>query len=274
MKLPLCPSLKPEDEHRHATPVGAEKHLFGDTLWVSVVDPHANIFGVNHFHLTNCGYARFEALYVIDGVVQLYGNKIPLDPEPDAGPWSDGRLRYEVVEPFEHIRISCDWAAFGFELNFKGRFAAFDYGDSVRGDPLKRACEFHSGHYEQAMNCRGSFEIRGGPAKGETREISCWSHRDHSWSDRFADTPEWEVEEKHVPVHFWPSIQLPDRHINVLGLYPENGRRPETRTFGGFVSSKEGNQALLAAKGEIGPDQGPKVRQSSSFRYELTMPDG
>jgi hypothetical protein len=101
MKLPLCPSLKPEDEHRHATPVGAEKHLFGDTLWVSVVDPHANVFGVNHFHLTNCGYARFEALYVIDGVVQLYGNKIQLDPEPDAGPWSDGRLSYEVVETGE-----------------------------------------------------------------------------------------------------------------------------------------------------------------------------
>jgi hypothetical protein len=274
MRFPLCPSLKPEDEHRHATPVGAEDHLFGDTLWVSVVDPDANIFGVNHFHLTNRGYARFEALYVIDGVVQLYGNKIPLDPGPDTGPWSDGRLVYEVVEPFEHIRISCDWAAFGFDLDFTGRFAAFDYGDSVRGDPLEKACEFHIGHYEQAMDCRGRFEIRGGPAKGETRDIRCWSHRDHSWSDRFADTPEWEVEEKHIPVHYWPSIQLPDRHINVLGLYPENGRRAETRTFGGFVSTEKGNQAMLAAKGEIGPDRGPKVRQSSSFRYELTMPDG
>ena len=79
MAFPLPPNLKPDDENRHATPVGAENHLFGDTLWVSVVDPKANIFGVNHFHLTNRGYARFEALYIIDGVKQLYGNKVPLD---------------------------------------------------------------------------------------------------------------------------------------------------------------------------------------------------
>ena len=133
---------------------------------------HFSVFdGVNHFHLTNKGYARFEALYVIDGVVQLYGNKVPLDPEPDGGPWSDGRMVYEVVEPFEHIRIGLDWRAFGFDLDFKGRFSAFDYGDSVRGDPLKKATKYHIGHYQQAMDCRGSFEIRGGPAKGETREM-------------------------------------------------------------------------------------------------------
>ena len=274
MAFPLPPNLKPDDENRHATPVGAENHLFGDTLWVSVVDPKANIFGVNHFHLTNRGYARFEALYVIDGVVQLYGNKIAFDPEPNAGPWSDGRLSYDVVKPFEHIRISFDGRAFGFDLDFTGRFAAFDYADSVRGDPLKKACEFHIGHFEQAMDCRGKFEIRGGPAKGETREIQCWSHRDHSWSDRFADEPEWEVAEKHVAVHFWPSVQLPDRHINVLGLYPENGRSPDTRTFGGFVSTAEGNRPLLSAKAEISPKDGPGVRQANSFRYEFTMPDG
>jgi hypothetical protein len=183
-------------------------------------------------------------------------------------------MTYEVVEPFEHIRISLDWRAFGFDLDFKGRFSAFDYGDSVRGDPLKKATKYHIGHYQQAMDCRGSFEIRGGPAKGETREISCWSHRDHSWSDRFADTPEWEVEEKHVAVHYWPSIQLPDRQMNVLGLYPENSRRAETRTFGGFVSTKDGSRPLLAAKGEITPSGGPEVRRAHTFRYEFTMPDG
>jgi len=274
MGFRLPPGLSPRDEGRHAPPSGAEDLFFADTLWVSVVDPEANVFGVNHCTLGNRGFARFEALYVIDGVVQLYGNRVPLDPEPDAGPWSDGRLTYEVIEPFEHIRISLDWSAFGFELDFTGRFAAFDYGDSVRGDPLKRATGFHIGHYEQAMDCRGSFEIRGGPAKGERRQISCWSHRDHSWSDRFSDVPEWEVKEKHVAVHYWPSIQLPDRHINVLGLYPENGRPAEERTFGGFVSTKDGNRPLLAAKGEISPGEGPQVRQAKAFRYELTMPDG
>ena len=42
-------------------PEGAEDRLFGDTIWVSVVDPKANVFGINHFHLTMKGYARFQA---------------------------------------------------------------------------------------------------------------------------------------------------------------------------------------------------------------------
>ena len=123
MPFELPKGLKPEDEFRHSPKKGAENLLYGDTLWVSVVDPEAGIHGVNHFHLTNKGFARFEALYVIDGVVQLYANKIPLDPKPDNGPWSDGRLEYEVVDPFEHIRISFDWKTFAFDLDFKGRFA-------------------------------------------------------------------------------------------------------------------------------------------------------
>jgi hypothetical protein len=94
-------TMKDEDEYRHPSPKPGSKRLWGDTLWVSTVDPVANIFGINHFHLTNQGFARFEALYIIDGVLQQYGNKCPLTPEADRGPWSDGVLTYEVVEPQE-----------------------------------------------------------------------------------------------------------------------------------------------------------------------------
>ena len=160
------PNLTNADEYRHPKPKGAEDILYGDTLWVSVVDPAAGIHGVIHSHLTNNGYARFESLFVIDGVVQLYGNKIPLDPKPDNGPWSDGRLSYSVLEPWNHIKITFDWEAFAFDLDFKGRFAPFDYADCVpNGDPLARVGPFHGGHYEQAMNCTGSFEIRRGPER-------------------------------------------------------------------------------------------------------------
>jgi hypothetical protein len=274
MAHPVPPGLTAADEGRHVKPEAAEGHVFGDTLWVSVVDPKAGLFGINHFHLTTEGYARFEALYLIDGVPQLYGNKFPLDPEPDAGPWSDGRLSYEVVDPFEHIRIQFDGRAYGFDLDFKARFGVFDYEDCVLGDPLKRATPFHLGHFEQGMSCTGSFEIRGGPAAGQTRQVECWSHRDHSWSDRFSDTPEWQVTEKHIPVHYWPSIQLSDRHINVFGLYPENQRRLEDRCYGGFVSSKDGNQAIPGVKAEISPNTGPGARRANSFRYEITLPGG
>ena len=52
--------LTADDEYRHPLVGGKNDDvLFGDTLWVSVVDPEAGIHGVNHFHLSNKGYARY-----------------------------------------------------------------------------------------------------------------------------------------------------------------------------------------------------------------------
>jgi hypothetical protein len=82
------------------------------------------------------------------------------------------------------------------------------------------------------------------------------------------------VKEAHIPVHYWPSIQLPNRHINVFGLYPENERRLEKRCYGGFVSTKDGNRAIPGVKAEISPNTGPEARRANSFRYEITLPDG
>jgi len=259
------------DEYRHAPPEGAEAGLWGDTLWVSVVDREANIFGINHFHLTNKGWARFEALYVIDGVQQLYGNKAPLTKELDRGPWSDGNLSYEVVKPLEEIRIQFDGPRYGFDLNFRGRFSVFDYEDSIKGNPLKRG-PGNGEHFEQGLHCTGSFEIRGGPKKGETRQLDSWSHRDHTWSTRFAEEPEWEWHQENTPGHFWPSIQLPDAHINVLGAIQGEASEGPFRQIGGFKSDKDGSRPMQAASCEaIFADNG---RTAIAFRYELTLPDG
>jgi len=273
MAFPIPKGLSKEDEGRHAVPQGAEGRLFSDTLWVSMVDPKANIFGVNHIHLTAKGYARFQAVFFIDGTLQAYGNKVPLDPEPDAGPFTDGNMTYEVIDPFEHLRISLDSDRFGFSLDFKARFPVFDYADCLAGDPLATATPFHRGHFEQGLQVNGDFEIRGGPSKGEVRQIDCWSHRDHTWSDRYSDTPAWKVEENHIPVHYWPSIQTEDKHINGFGLYPENPKDVEKKTWGGFVSTKDGNRPIKNVTAEIEPRTGPGTRAAKSFRYEFTMPD-
>ena len=182
-----------------------------------------------------------------------------------------------MVRPLEEIRIAFDGPRYGFDLSFTGRFPVFNYADCDRRDPLAFASGGrHGGHNEQGRHCRGEFEIRGGPAAGETRNIDSFSHRDHSWSPRFADEPAWEWEEGHNPGHFWPSIQLPDRHINAFGLvdsplsrsFPE-GQRP----VGGFVSDKDGGRALLNATCEV-LAEGAALRDQPMFRYELTMPDG
>lgn len=255
----------PEDEYRHSVPGVLEGGLWGDTLWVSVVDREANIFGINHFHLTNRGWGRFEALYVIDGVQQQYGNKCPIPEEPDQGPWSDGLLTYEVIKPLEEIRITFNGPRFGFDLTFRGRFPVFDYDDSVNGTPFHEAMA-HGGHFEQGMHCTGTFDIRGGPNKGETRQLDSWSHRDHSWSARFAVEPDWEYSQENNPGHFWPSIQLPDKHINIFGT-PD----PEQR-IGGFVSDANGSRAILGGSCErLMSDNG---RDAVAFRYTLQMPDG
>jgi hypothetical protein len=268
--------LTVEDEYRHSLKDAPSNVLFGDSLWVSVVDPVANIHGVNHFHLTDKGYGRFEALYVIDGVLQQYGNKHPLPVETDKGPWTDGRLTYEVVDPYNHIRITLDWDRFSFDLDFKGRFAPFNYANSSpSGDPMRVFDEYYGGHLEQAMDCTGTFQIHGGRAKGETRQINCWSHRDHTWTSRFNEPNSWLVEETNFATHFWPSIQLPDRHINVLGMYWQNGNPIGERANAGFVSDKNGSRPILDATGELyAPEGTESLRNADRFRYRLTMPDG
>lgn len=254
-----------KDEYRHPAPEGHSAGLWGDTLWVSVVDREANIFGINHFHLTNKGWGRFEALYLIDGVQQQYGNKHPLAKEADEGPWSDGLLTYQVVKPLEEIRITFDGPRFGFDLTFRGRFPVFDYEDSVNGNPLSHS-HYYGGHFEQGLHCTGSFEIRGGPNKGETRQLDSWSHRDHSWSTRFADEPPWEYSQENTPGHFWPSIQLPDKHINIFGVHRPDG------PVGGFVSDASGSRAILGGSCEV--LMSDNQRDAAAFRYTLQMPDG
>lgn len=254
-----------KDEYRHPAPEGHSAGLWGDTLWVSVVDREANIFGINHFHLTNKGWGRFEALYLIDGVQQQYGNKHPLTKEADEGPWSDGLLTYQVVKPLEEIKITFDGPRFGFDLTFRGRFPVFDYEDSVNGNPLSHS-HYYGGHFEQGLHCTGSFEIRGGPNKGETRQLDSWSHRDHSWSTRFADEPPWEYSQENTPGHFWPSIQLPDKHINIFGVHRPDG------PVGGFVSDASGSRAILGGSCEV--LMSDNQRDAAAFRYTLQMPDG
>jgi hypothetical protein len=253
------------DEYRHATPEPLKSGLFGDTLWVSVVDREANVFGINHFHLTNKGWGRFEALYVIDGVLQQWGNKHPIPQAPDKGPWTDGFLTYQVVKPLEEIRITFDGPRFAFDQTFKGRWPVFDYDDSVNGTPFHQAMA-HGGHFEQAMHCTGTFEIRGGPAKGQVRKLDSWSHRDHSWSARFAEEPAWDYAQQNIRGHFWPSIQTATQHINIFGTQDPNQR------IGGFVSNDKGTRAILGGTCEwLMADNG---RDAVGFRYTLKMPDG
>jgi hypothetical protein len=137
---------------------------------------------------------------------------------------------------------------------------------------LARIGPFHSGHFEQAMDCTGSFEIRRGPNAGEVRRNSCWSHRDHTGSDRFARPQQWQVREAHFASHYWPSIQLPDRHINFFGGYFENSLDPGHKAVAGFSSEENGSRPLLNATAEITPNDGTAaMRAAKAFGYREAL---
>jgi hypothetical protein len=233
-------------------PVGeATQRLWGDTVWLSAMDPEAGIRGVNHIHLTNRGYARFQAHYRIDGVRQSYACRAPARQDPTSVCWSDGRMSYEVTEPFRRVRLTLDTVRFGAQLDYQSRFPAFDYDDCAGGNPLwilKPVAGVHGGHYEQAALCRGTFEIRQGPHAGETRTLDCLAHRDHTWSDRFASPRGWDDEDMpDTAMHFWLILQFSDRDLHGVGFFDPGalGATHENTGRAGCESSARGNRLVL-----------------------------
>lgn len=269
--------VRPEDEYLHAAP-DRETGLWSDNFWLSICAREADVFGVNHVHAsTNRGYARFSTMLVIDGVPMPWANKVPLDTAPGApfARLTEGHMTYTVVRPLEEIRITYDGPRYGFDLTYIGRFPVFDYADSFGGNPLNSAM-YYGGHYEQGLHCRGEFEVRGGPRPGR-RPIDSFAHRDHSWTFRFSRETPWDVPPLGTPHslgHFWPSIQLPDKHLNSFGWMNPAFQPPIAGAprIGGFLSDARGSRAIRDATCEVRlEDDG---RTAMSFRYGFTLPDG
>jgi hypothetical protein len=269
--------VKPGDEYLHAAP-DVETGLWSDNFWLSICDREADVFGVNHVHAsTNRGYARFSTMLVIDGVPMPWANKVPLDVTPGTpfAQLGEGHMTYTVVRPLEEVRVTYDGPRYGFDLTYTARFPVFDYADSIGGNPLNSAM-YYGGHYEQGLHCRGDFEVRGGPRPGR-RPIDCFAHRDHSWTFRFSRETPWEVPplaRQQSLGHFWPSIQLPDKHLNSFGwMNPDfEAPIPGAPRIGGFLSDARGSRAIRNATCEVRlEDDG---RTAMSFRYGFTLPDG
>jgi hypothetical protein len=267
-------ALSTADEYLHAPPDGHEG-LWSDNFWFSVVDREADVFGINHIHASRShGYLRASAMYVVDGVHQQWASKQPLDRElGEFDVLGDGHIEFRVVEPFSRYRWTYDGPRFGFDLAYDVRFGTFDYADIPGGNPLA-AFETYGGHYEQALDCRGTFVARGGPREGEERRIDSWAHRDHSWTHRFVrDTP-WEPR-RHRSLanslgHYWPSIQLPDRHLNAFGWMRRDQRLPDgANPVGGWVGDAEGVRPIRDASCEARFEDDERTAFAFTFRFDL-----
>lgn len=264
-------ALTAADEALHPAPEGVEG-LWSDNFWFSVCDREADVYGINHIHAsTSHGYQRVSAMYVIDGVHQQWASRLPLD--PGANVLGDARLRFMVKEAFGRYRWTLDSPKFGFDLVFERRFDPFDYEDCLGGNPLA-AHESYGGHYEQALVCRGEFEAHGGPRRGERRRIDSWAHRDHSWTHRFQRPTPWERKRPRTVQdslgHFWPSVQLPARHLNSFGWLNPDHAVPEGRPrSGGWVADEGGSRPLRSASASTRLEDDARTAMSFRLRFEL-----
>jgi hypothetical protein len=137
-------------------------------------------------------------------------------------------LKFEFVEPFKKFRVSFAGARHRAELEFEARFPAFDYATG-RTDADGKRKELFINHYEQALVCRGKIE-----KGGETRELDCLGHRDHSWGFR---------DENKVGAWNWIAVQLPAMTINMSQV-----RLGEKKVASGFVSAADGNARIKSVE--------------------------
>jgi hypothetical protein len=271
-------ALTVRDEFLHEPPEGGDsERLWSDNFWFSVVDRDADVFGINHVHASlSHGYVRASAFYVIDGVHQQWASRQPLGGDPVFETIGDQRLSFRVEKPFERYRWTFDGPKFGFDLTYRKRFALFDYADCIGGNPLA-AYEAYGGHYEQALICEGEFEAYGGPREGERRRIESWAHRDHSWTYRFGRQSSWEPRQHRTLQrslgHFWPSIQLENRHLNAFGWMNSEQPLPDGASpVGGWVADADGSRPIVGAT--CVPRFEDDFRTAMSFLMTFQLGDG
>jgi hypothetical protein len=273
--------LAPHDEGLHHPPPEAADRLWADTVWLSVIDPSAGVWGFVHMHVSaNRGYGRFHAQLWIDGVQQVYVGKTTGGLAAGDMSWSDGRMSYEVLEPFERIRVALQHPAFSLDAQYTARHHAFDYDDCIGGSPLEGlapAAGVHGGHYEQAMNLRGVLQIHRGPAAGQTRRLDTLAHRDHTWSDRFSSEPPWQYPAGEAGLHYWLVLQFPQRNLNVTGFFDLSplGITRDVDAVGGFESSERGTRPITGcAPAPLDGGLAEPSGSSGPLRYRITFADG
>lgn len=214
--------MDPIDEkvHEYPKPLGAH---WKENWYFNFIDRERNAWGINHISLMrHIQKGRFSAFHVVDNEVLMYSNLI--DIEDNLKDLTDGKLRFEFIEPFKRFRVTFNGPIHQVDLSYDARFEAFDYGG---GRPAKpgRDKSMALNHYEQALSVKGAI-TKGGKA----RSIECLGHRDHSWGYR---------NESSVSGWNWIAVQFKDKTINMSRVVIG-----EAFMGSGFVSMSDGNSRI------------------------------
>ena len=236
--------LDPEDEYTH-TPEAAKN--YNESMYFNVFDPDQKVGGWFRIgNRPNEGYAEMSnCIYLPDGQVAFIFKRanIANNDAMDAG-----GMRFDVIEPFKHLRVSFDGEALlmanphdmatpkaAFKTNpmvpvkmsidFKG-LSPMHGGETVNldGSPLELDAEksFGRAHYEQHMTATGFIAV------GDQRwDIKGFGVRDKSWGPRFWQAIYW---------YRW----LPMSFNNEFGLQTTITGTPEGEIKGGGTVFEDG----------------------------------
>ena len=193
--------LEPIDEYMHE--LGPEPN-FNESMYFNVYDPKAGVGGwFRCGNRANEGHAEMTVcIYLPGGRVGFMFQRAKIDSN-DA--FDAGGIRFEVVEPFEHLKVSYSGKVVVLDepLQMADPKKAFtenpyaecevriDYtrvSDMVGGEPdTPREApgeEFARGHYEQLVAGKGVIRVG-----DEEFEIDGYGLRDHSWGPRYWQAP-------------------------------------------------------------------------------------
>jgi len=214
--------MQPQDEFVHEYPKPLDSH-WKENWYFNFIDRDAGAWGINHVSLERHKQTgRFTALHVVDGKMLLYSNVIDIEDElPEI---TDGKLKFEFVEPEKRFRLTFNGPRHQVDLEYTARFPVFDYESGAKDKSDKRR-ELSLNHYEQALFCKGALTL-----EGKERTIDCFGHRDHSWGYR---------NESKVGGWNWVAAQFPDKTIN-MSLVDLGDKKLSS----GFVSTTDGNARI------------------------------
>ncbi|MEO8601203.1 MAG: hypothetical protein ABI629_01365 [bacterium] len=191
-------SLAPSDEYMHAN---TGEPNFNESMYFNVYDRGARVGGfVRIGNRPNERYAEMTvALYQADGTA-LFNFKRPEIADNSA--FAAGGMRFEVVEPFKHLRVAYEGRAvyLAKPLDLEDPRAAFTgnphqavslaldwYGSSPMygGEgPAHSEMVFAKGHYEQHGRAVGKLVV-----DGVEYALDGLGLRDHSWGPRSWQSP-------------------------------------------------------------------------------------
>jgi hypothetical protein len=200
--------LDPSDEYMHPL---EEASNFNESMYFNFYDPTARLGGfVRLGNRANEAYAEMTTcLYLPDGKVGFMFGRPEIH---DNDAFDAGGMRFEVVKPFEELRVAYrgkvallenplamadpraafrdnPWVDAAVELGYRGVSPMWG-GEPVNDDGSKMEEApgegFARGHYEQHVGARGVVRVG-----DEEWEVDGYGLRDHSWGPRFWQAPWW-----------------------------------------------------------------------------------